>query len=1430
MKRRSIWLTIGLLIAAALFAFAGCKGEQTVKYVLSETAISLTVGQKKQLTVSPEPEKSVAWESGDESVATVENGAVKALSAGSTTVTAKIEGVNDALTCTVMVTAQPVQSDEYALDFASVSLKTGESKQISVIAQGGGTVSGVTYTSADPSVATVSQSGLITAVGKGETAVKAEVGGAELICNVTVAQKYTYSLDKSALDIAAGASEKLTLVTTPDDGGSSRPHTFSSSDENVATVNGGTGKVTGVAKGTATITCLVDGEELTATVTVTEYTVKIDGEAMTEETDLRVGTEKTVAVTADPAREVSPVYASDDESVVKVENGKLVALKEGSASVTVTVGGRVFRTTVNVLPAVTYAINEEELKLDLGGTFRLEVTRDPAGTVEATFASSDGNVATVAADGTVTAKGVGSAVITTSVAGTETAFTTAVTVVLPSELSHEDYTFGSGAVNLTYLDANKTVDWRQYYNAGNIPTRMKNNAGLIGDYTMLGCDDEKFWDYKAPVMFDDAEGDVQSGVYTYGRAVHGSFTIPVTVTNAVSKVVIFTGSWKEAATIEFRMGDSVLQSEDFAGGDPALARKYELAIDTSALKDGETLELTIAVNCPRTNGGNVALVAVAAIGKEAHGFTATASATASATTGLTGEQNLTEAGAIDWISANGARKAGVPADAVVKGDAIAYAPGKGTATDYPGATFGWTDGTAEAPQNLKTFHHADVSVTIPVVLDKGKTTVTVFATGWNCGYLVAVYDKNGHFVNAYQGADEKANQSVSSKLAVTLNVAEAGEYTFKLLKCRGEGNIGWAAVAVSGANEAEPDRTAYSLKEGEEVTVSFGGKQVSAQFASDREEVVTVDADGKITAVGGGKAVVTATYAGVERRIFVTVTGYSLTSESSLTLPLEATSQIVVTSTSGADFTATYETSDDSVATVSDTGLITAVKAGNAVITVKVESKTFTVNVKVEAYKLSDENLLLIAGKDQSETKKISVLNGSDEAVAGATFASSDENVAEVSEDGTVTAVAVGTATVTATTENGVSLACKVTVTVPDTEEIYTELDMQFENLSRVSSEYKTIDYKHWSNEATVEMLGGAGLIGEPSSTNNNFWDYKTTIGYEYAEGGRNLGKTYGKTSKGFELPVRINSGVSAVVFYTGAYHGTATVTFKLGEKTLATRSFEADAGVARKFELPVDTSKMISDATLTVIGSFEGQSDGNINVVAIAVIGKVAYSGTEIAAAAGTVTAEQVTGDKGSNKVDLTGVGTLDWIYSHYENPNDKTYRKFGGTVFTGETYYSETGERADAGAQWDGFSAFSWTDGVLTGSEAEEGASNPSDSNEGWEGSNAYTNNYFAASGEIHIALRLSEGKYKITAYLNSYRAAMSAAVYDGNGNFIVGKHLVGESNSGTGWVVTFTLDVTQESTFNLVLGKSRSHGEKDRQVGWQAVAVAALPDEKE
>lgn len=1428
MKKRSIWLLVAMLIATAVFAFAACRKDP--EYQLSETEITLTVGESKQLSIAPVPEEEVVWSSSNESVATVENGTVTAHAAGSAAVSATVGGVDYKLSCAVNVREAGVADNGYRLDFARLALKTGESKQIRVLNEEGDYVSSVTYSSANDAVATVSADGTVTAAGNGETNIIAKADGAELICHVVVAQKYTYSLDKTALDIAAGGTDRIALIVTPGGGENSRPHTFSSSDTDVVTVNGGSGKVTGVAKGTATISCLVDGEELTATVTVTEYTVKIDGEALVAETSLRLGKAADIAVTADPDREVSAVFRSENEEVAIIKDGQLVPVAEGKTAVTVTVGGREFRTTVTVLPAVVWSINHEKAAVDLGQTLQLEVTRDPEAEFKVTFESSDDKVASVDANGLVTAHKIGNATITAAVTGTDVRFETAVSVVMHSELAHEDYAFGGGAVNLTKLDSNKTIDWRQYYDDPNFASRMNDNAGLIGEVEK-DATHERFWDYKAPIVFEDAEGD-KSGVYTYGLAVHGSYTVSVKLTNAVSKVVIFTGSWKEAATIEFKIGDVVLQSEEFAGGDSALARKYVLDIDTSILSAGEELTLTIAVNCPRTNGGNVSLVAVAAIGKTAHDYIVSASASAQVTTGLEGAQNLTEAGNIDWVAAakdNNLKKAGVPKDSVIQESKIAYEPKKDEAGNY-NASVTWTDGT-KAAGNSTFFYHADVSVSIPVYLEKGKSTVTVFASGWNCGYLVAVYDTNGHFVNAFQGADEKKDASVSSKIAITVNADTAGEYIFKMMRCRGTGNIGWAAVAVSGANDFEPERAVINLalNAETEIVLKGTGTAPSVSYVSEDSTVAEVDANGNVTAKKIGNTVITATYGGLIRKIYVTVTEYTLTSDSDITLPFRGSSQIEISANPDSPFDVTYESQNEGIATVNKKGLIQAVADGTTTVTATVNGKTFTITVTVDAYSLNHNEITLKV--DSNETETLAVLDPENQTVSGVTFESSDPAIAAVDTAGVVTAVGVGKTTVTASV-NGKTFSCTVNVLIPDTTAQLVELDMGFENLSRVSSQYKTIDYKQWSNGPTVEMDGREALIGEPSATSGNFWDYKTTIGYEFKVGGRNLGATYGKTSRGFELPVKINNGVSEIVFYTGAYKGTATISFKIGERVLGTVSFTAaDSGIARKVVLPIDTSKMAAGLvdTLIIKGEFNGENDGNVNVVAVAVVGKVEYSGNEIAVGTGTATAARVEGEKGSNKVNLTEVGTYDWIYSHYESPKEPTYRKFDGNdVFKGETYYDQNGTAGEPGREWDGYSAFNWTDGIrsdLIGTEGAVAENNPVDND--IPGGGDYTNNYNTARGEVHVAMKLAAGKYTITAYLNSYQSSMSAAIYDGNNNFVVGKLLCGEHGGGEGYVVTFTLEVTAESEFKLIIGKSRSHGEDVRQVGWQAIAVAQITE---
>lgn len=1434
MKKRSIWLLVAILIATTVFAFAACRKDP--EYQLSETEITLTVGESKQLSIAPVPEEEVVWSSSNESVATVENGTVTAHAAGSAAVSATVGGVDYKLSCAVNVREAGVADNGYRLDFARLALKTGESKQIRVLNEEGDYVSSVTYSSANDAVATVSADGTVTAAGNGETNIIAKADGAELICHVVVAQKYTYSLDKTALDIAAGGTDRIALIVTPGGGENSRPHTFSSSDTNVVTVNGGSGKVTGVAKGTATISCLVDGEELTATVTVTEYTVKIDGEALVAETSLRLGKAADITVTADPDREVSAVFRSENEEVAIIKDGQLVPVAEGKTAVTVTVGGREFRTTVTVLPAVVWSINHEKAAVDLGRTLQLEVTRDPEAEFKVTFKSSDDTVASVSETGLVTAHKIGNATITATVTGTDVRFETAVSVVMHSELAHEDYGAGSDAANITRLDANKTIDWHLYNNHGdnaNTPTKMKDGASVIGVFETKSVV-ETFSDYKTPVLFEDAEGD-KSGASTQGRAVQGSYTVSVKLTNTVSKVVIFTGSWKETATIEFKIGDVVLQSESFVGGDSALARKYVLTIDTSVLKAGEELTLTVAVNLNRSQGGNVSLVGVAVIGDTAHeAYAATATSKATSEMGITSAQNLTEAGTMDWVAAsreNDTKKAGVPKDEMIKESKIGYAPNSGTATDYK-ASVSWTDGTKAAGSSTF-FYHADVSIIIPVQLEKGKTTVTLFATGWNCSYALLVRDVNGNIVNAHQGAYKNGGNSVASRIAVTVNAEQAGEYSFVLMKSAGEGNIGWAAVAVSGANDFEPEKAVYNLALGAEteIVLNGSGSAPSVTYTCADTSVATVDGNGKITARAVGSTVITAQFAGgVVRKIYVTVIEYTLTSDSEITLPFRGSSQIEISANPDSPFDVTYESQNEGIATVNKKGLIQAVADGTTTVTATVNGKTFTITVTVDAYSLNHNEITLKV--DSNETETLAVLDPENQTVSGVTFESQNPAIAEVDAAGVVTAVGVGKTTVTASV-NGKTFSCTVNILIPDTTAQLAELDMGFENLSRVSSQYKTIDYKHWSNEDTVVMNGREALIDEPSSTAGNFWDYKTTIGYEFAVGGRNLGKSYGKTSRGFELPVKISNLVSGIVFYTGAYDGTATISFKIGERVLGTVSFTAaDSGIARKVVLPIDTSKMAAGLVDTLIIKGEFSGGGNVNVVAAAVIGKVEYSGNEIAAGTGTATAARVEGEKGSNKVNLTEVGTYDWIYSHYENPKEPTYRKFNGNdVFKGETYYDHEGNATGGAAQWDGYSAFSWTDGIrsdLIGTEGAVAENNPVDND--IPGGGDYTNNYFAAKGEIHVAMKLAAGKYQITAYLNSYQSPLAAAIYDGNNNFVVGKSMINADladNESQGWVVTFTLDVSAESEFKFVVGKCRSHGEQKRQVGWQAIAVAQITE---
>ena len=131
----------------------------------------------------------------------------------------------------------------------------------------------------------------------------------------------------------------------------------------------------------------------------------------------------------------------------------------------------------------------------------------------------------------------------------------------------------------------------------------------------------------------------------------------------------------------------------------------------------------------------------------------------------------------------------------------------------------------------------------------------------------------------------------------------------------------------------------------------------------------------------------------------------------------------------------TWESSNTSVATVDASGLVTAVSAGTATITVTTEDgdKTATCEVTVTAatvsvtgVTLNKTSTSLYVGDTETLTATVAPANATNKAV---TWTSSNPSVAKV-ENGVVTALACGTAVITATAADGSGASASCTVTV----------------------------------------------------------------------------------------------------------------------------------------------------------------------------------------------------------------------------------------------------------------------------------------------------------------------------------------------------------------------------------------------------------------
>ena len=205
-------------------------------------------------------------------IATVSSsGVVTGVAPGTTTIRATSEGKTG--TATVTVTPVPVAS--VAVSPASATLIVGGQTTLTATVKdaSGNTLTGrpVTWASSNPSVVTVSATGVVTAVGAGEATVFAssegKVGQAAITVNpVPVA---SVAVTPATATVAIGQTQQLT-ATVRDAAGNAltgRTVTWSSSNPSIALVSSA-GLVTAVGPGPATITATAEGKSGTATVTV----------------------------------------------------------------------------------------------------------------------------------------------------------------------------------------------------------------------------------------------------------------------------------------------------------------------------------------------------------------------------------------------------------------------------------------------------------------------------------------------------------------------------------------------------------------------------------------------------------------------------------------------------------------------------------------------------------------------------------------------------------------------------------------------------------------------------------------------------------------------------------------------------------------------------------------------------------------------------------------------------------------------------------------------------------------------------------------------------------------------------------------------------------------------------------------------------------
>ena len=355
---------------------------------LSASTATLETGLTKKINASVYPTgayDALSWTSSNPKVAQVSsNGTITAVASGSAVITAKTANGKTA-SVNVLVKTPTVK-----LSAISKTMYRGETTKLTATSSNKKPVS---WTSSDPTIASVDSNGTIKTLKNGTVKISASANGGKATCTITVKEPIQISATTSS--IYRGKTTTLKAIPAY-----STTITWMSSNPLIATVSSN-GVVTGKKAGTVTITAKAFGKSVTKTIKVVEPSLKVTGS-----TSLYRG--KTTTLKATTSYSTKVTWKSSKTSIATVSsNGVVTGKKAGTVTITAKAFGKSVTKTIKVVEPSLKVTGSTSLYR--GKTTTLKATTSYS--TKVTWKSSKTSIATVSSSGVVTGKKAGTVYI-----------------------------------------------------------------------------------------------------------------------------------------------------------------------------------------------------------------------------------------------------------------------------------------------------------------------------------------------------------------------------------------------------------------------------------------------------------------------------------------------------------------------------------------------------------------------------------------------------------------------------------------------------------------------------------------------------------------------------------------------------------------------------------------------------------------------------------------------------------------------------------------------------------------------------------------------------------------------------------------------------------------------------------------------------------